>query len=159
MTDEKTKNSDEARTKKAGGYRGQRGADRVVNRVVEILPHPEVLESYNYVVEGSADVIIDMFEREQKHRHEWEMQSLRFHNFATVLGQILGFFVAVAAFASATMIGVYGSATIATFIWVFAMAMVVMAGLIWAYARNMGQRVLLDNSKIQAAPPVESQQG
>ena len=34
-------------------------------RTVELLPHPEVLESYNYVVDGSAKMILNMFEMEQ----------------------------------------------------------------------------------------------
>jgi len=128
---------------KTGGYRQpQGGRDRVQNRSVEMLPHPEVLESYNYVVEGSAKMILTMFETEQKHRHEWETQALRIHSFSTTLGQSLGFLIAVAVFVSATVIGIYGNATIAASIWVFGMAIVVMAGLVWAYAKSMGQRPL-----------------
>lgn len=127
---------------KTGGYRQQGNRDRVQNRTVEILPHPEVLESYNYVVDGSAKMILTMFEIEQKHRHEWERQALRIHSFSTVLGQVLGFLIATAVFVSATIIGIYGNTTIAAFIWVFGMAIVVMAGLVWAYAKSMGQRPL-----------------
>lgn len=127
---------------KTGGYRQQGGRERIQNRTVEILPHPEVLESYNYVVDGSAKMILTMFELEQKHRHEWESQAMRIHSFSTVLGQILGFFIAVAVFISATVIGIYGNTTMAAFIWVFGMSIVVMAGLVWAYAKSMGQRPL-----------------
>jgi len=133
----------EERPYKTGGYRQpQGGRDRVQNRSVEILPHPEVLESYNYVVDGSAKMILTMFEIEQKHRHEWETQALRIHSYSTILGQVLGFFIAVAVFISATLIGMYGNTTIAAFIWVFGMSIVVMAGLVWAYAKSMGQRPL-----------------
>ena len=131
----------EQRPYKTGGYR-QPGRDKMQNRTVEILPHPEVLESYNYVVEGSAKMILTMFELEQKHRHEWERQAIRIHSFSTILGQVLGFFIAVAVFASATIIGMYGNTTIAAAIWVFGMSIVVMAGLVWAYAKSMGQRPL-----------------
>ena len=66
-----TQASYEKRPIKTGGYRQpQSGRERVQNRTVEILPHPEVLESYNYVVDGSAKMILTMFETEQKHRHE-----------------------------------------------------------------------------------------
>lgn len=135
--------SDE-RPYRTGGYvRNRReGRDRPQHRVVEFLPHPDILESYNYVVEGSAKMILTMFEHEQKHRHEWERVSLRIYSFSSILGQLLGFFIAVAVFASATMIGIYGNTTIAAFIWVFGMAVVVMAGLVWAYAKSMGQRPL-----------------
>lgn len=127
---------------KTGGYRDNRPRERVQNRTVEILPHPEVLESYNYVVEGSAKMILTMFEMEQKHRHEWEKQALRIHSYSTIIGQVLGFLIAVSIFASATFIGVYGNTTIGAFIWVFGMSIVVMAGLVWAYAKSMGQRPL-----------------
>jgi uncharacterized membrane protein len=128
---------------KTGGYKDRPNQrERVQNRTVEILPHPEVLESYNYVVEGSAKMILSMFEMEQKHRHEWESLALNVHKFSSMLGQILGFLIAVAVFVSASVIGVYGNTTIAAFIWVFGMAIIVMAGLVWAYAKSMGQRPL-----------------
>ncbi len=127
---------------KTGGYKQPGQRERIQNRTVELLPHPEVLESYNYVVEGSAKMILTMFEIEQKHRHEWESQALSVHRFTTILGQILGFLIAVSIFVSATIIGIYGNTTIAAFIWVFGMAIVSMAGLVWAYAKSMGQRPL-----------------
>lgn len=133
----------EERPYRTGGYRQDKGnRDRVQNRTVEILPHPEVLESYNYVVEGSAKMILTMFEIEQRHRHEWETQALRVHSYSTILGQILGFLIAASVFASATVIGIFGDSGIAAFIWVFGMSIVVMAGLVWAYAKSMGQRPL-----------------
>lgn len=127
---------------KTGGYRQHNHRDKIQNRTVELLPHPEVLESYNYVVEGSAKTILTMFEIEQKHRHEWESQALRIHSISTIIGQCLGFLIAMAVFVSATIIGIYGDSTIGAFIWVFGMAIVVMAGLVWAYAKSMGQRPL-----------------
>lgn len=148
MENEPNKGADNAsyeqKPYKTGGYRQDGGAkrERIQNRTVEILPHPEVLESYNYVVEGSAKMILTMFEIEQKHRHEWEQQAIRIHSFSTILGQILGFLIAVAVFVSATVIGIYGNTMIAASIWVFGMSIIVMAGLVWAYAKSMGQRPL-----------------
>lgn len=132
----------EQRPYKTGGYRQSGNKERIQNRTVEMLPHPEILESYNYVVDGSAKMILTMFEIEQKHRHEWEIQAIRVHKFSTILGQVLGFLIAVSVFISATVIGVYGNTTIAAAIWVFGMSIVVMAGLVWAYAKSMGQRPL-----------------
>jgi len=157
----------EQRPYKTGGYRQQGQRDRVQNRTVEILPHPEVLESYNYVVDGSAKMILTMFEIEQKHRHEWENQAIRIHNTSTILGQVLGFFIAVAVFISATIIGIYGNTAIAAFIWVFGMAIIVMAGLVWAYAKSMGQRPLFARptmrthfrpQKERQEPPADAEQ-
>ena len=129
---------------KTGGYRDPKATarERVQNRTVEMLPHPEVLESYNYVVEGSAKIILTMFENEQKHRHEWELLALQVHKFSSMLGQTLGFLIAVAVFVSATFIGIHGNTAIAAFIWMFGMSIIVMAGLVWSYAKSMGQRPL-----------------
>lgn len=110
--------------------------------VSDALPNPEMLEAYDYIVEGSARMIIDMFAREQQHRHEWETRALKTHSFSTVLGQVLGFFIALSIFISATVIGIYGDKTTAALVWVFGMAIVVMAGLVWMYAKSMGQRPL-----------------
>lgn len=133
---------------KTGGYANQRahhGApmkEKQSARAVEFLPHPEVLESYNFIVEGSAKMILGMFENEQKHRHEWERISIKIYSYSTLLGQILGFFIALAVFISATVIGIHGDGTTAAMIWLFGMSIVVMAGLVWAYAKSMGQRPL-----------------
>ena len=140
---EKEKRTPDQRTYKTGGYRQpQGGRDRLVNRTVEILPHPEVLESYNYVVEGSAKMILTMFEIEQKHRHEWEIKALNIHSTSTIVGQVLGFLIAISVFVSASVIGIYGNTTVSAFIWIFGLSIVVMAGLVWAYAKSMGQRPL-----------------
>ncbi len=106
------------------------------------LPHPEILEGYDYVIEGSAERILNMFEREQKHRHDWESRALRVHSLSTILGQLLGFLIAVAVFGAAVVIGLYGDTNTAAFIWVFGLAIIVMAGLVWSYAKSMGQRPL-----------------
>jgi hypothetical protein len=110
---------------------------------VELLPHPEILEGYNYVVEGSAEVILRMFEAEQRHRQAWEDRALRSHTLSTMIGQVMGFLLVISIFISATLIGLYGNGTIAAFIWVFGMAIITMAGLVLVYVRSMGQRPLL----------------
>lgn len=106
------------------------------------LPHPEILEGYDYVIEGSAERILSMFEREQEHRHKWEERALRTHTISTILGQLLGFLIATSVFGAAMVIGLYGDTNTAAFIWVFGLAIVVMAGLVWTYAKSMGQRPL-----------------
>ncbi|MBY0355405.1 MAG: DUF2335 domain-containing protein, partial [Rickettsiales bacterium] len=100
------------------------------------------LEYYDDIVEGSAEKIIDMFEREQMHRHAWETRALRVHTLSTILGQILGFLIAISIFISAGVIGVYGDKALGATIWVFGMSIVVMAALVWSYAKTLGQRPL-----------------
>lgn len=142
MTEKTTHNNEDYIPKKTGGHYRNDKSERKQNRTVEILPDPEILESYDYVVDGSAKIILTMFEMEQKHRHEWETQALKIHGTSSLVGQLLGFFIAVSVFVSATVIGMYGNSTIAAAIWVFGMAIVTMAGLVWAYAKSMGQRPL-----------------
>lgn len=111
-------------------------------RAPEGLPSPEILEAYDTVLSGSATRIIDMFEREQMHRHQWEHRALRVHQVSTLLGQLLGFLIAMAIFGSASFIGINGNPTAAAFIWVFGMAIVTMAAVVWWYAKSLGQRPL-----------------
>lgn len=111
-------------------------------RTSEGLPTPEMLEAYDTVLAGSAGRIIEMFEREQAHRHQWEHRALRVHQISSLLGQCFGFLIAVTIFISAAVIGVLGNASIAAFIWVFGLAIVTMAAVIWWYAKSLGQRPL-----------------
>lgn len=111
-------------------------------KAVEMLPDPTILESYDYVVEGAAAQILLMFELEQKHRHNWEMQALRSYTISSIFGQVLGFIIAISVFGSAAIIGLYGDSAIASFVWVFGMSIIMMSGLVWTYAKSMGQRPL-----------------
>ena len=108
----------------------------------EGLPSPEILEAYDTVLKGSATQILEMFLKEQSHRHQWEHRALRVHQISTLLGQFLGFFIAIGIFTSATIIGMSGNPTAGAFIWVFGMAIVTMAAVVWWYAKSLGQRPL-----------------
>lgn len=121
---------------------GKFGKQQGSRRNPEGLPSPETLEAYDTVMKGSAERIVGMFEREQIHRHAWEVRALRVHQLSTILGQLLGFLIAVAIFVSASIIGMHGNPSIAAFIWVFGMAIVTMAAVVWWYAKSLGQRPL-----------------
>lgn len=112
------------------------------SRPIEMLPDPSILESYDYVVEGAAEQILEMFRLEQQHRHEWEKRALQSYTISSVLGQVLGFIIAISVFTSAAVIGLYGDSAIAAFVWVFGMSIIMMSGLVWTYAKSMGQRPL-----------------
>ncbi len=111
-------------------------------RAPEGLPSPEVIEAYDTVLPGSATRIIDMFEREQVHRHQWEHRALKVHQISTLLGQLFGFLIAIAIFVSAAVIATCGNATAGALIWVFGLAIVTMATVVWWYAKSLGQRPL-----------------
>ncbi len=120
-------------------------------RAPEGLPSPEHLEAYDEVLKGSASRIVEMFEREQKHRHQWETRALKVHQISTILGQVLGFLIALAIFVSASIVGLMGNASIAAFIWVFGMAIVTMSALVWWYAKSLGQRPLFARPTMRAS--------
>jgi len=122
--------------------RGQNFKKQGSRRSPEGLPSPETLEAYDTVMQGSAERIVGMFEREQIHRHEWEKRALRVHHYSTLLGQLLGFLIGISIFISASIIGMHGNPTTAAFVWVFGMAIVTMAAIVWWYAKSMGQRPL-----------------
>lgn len=134
----------------AGG-RGQNEPRQKPQRPQQVLPDPEVLEAYDYIVEGSAKEIIAMFKAEQTQRHQWENRALRIHMVSTVLGQLLGFLIAVGIFVSAAVIGMHGDATIGAFVWVFGLALVTMAALVWWYAKSLGQRPLFARPAMRAS--------
>lgn len=135
--------STENRAKRAAAYRkDNRNAANQKPKAVEMLPDPETLESYGYVVKGAPEQILRMFESEQKHRHDWEMQALKSYTISSIFGQVLGFIIAIAVFGSAAVIGLRGDSSIAAFIWVFGMSIIMMSGIVWTYAKSVGQRPL-----------------
>ena len=56
---------------------------------VASIPSPDVLHEYEIICEGSAQVIVDMANKEQKQRHHWENRSLYFSATSCMLGQLL----------------------------------------------------------------------
>jgi uncharacterized membrane protein len=80
------------------------------------LPDPEVLENYNYVVEGSAERILALLEEEQKHRHEWENRALRLHSSAHLLGVVAALLFSVFLIVGITVLGVSGKFSLAVIV-------------------------------------------
>lgn len=78
------------------------------------LPHPRHLEYFERTSSGAADRILSMAERQQSHRHAWEIRELRssivteriglFGGVAVAVGLIVG--AVICAYFGATAIGV-----------------------------------------------------
>jgi len=66
------------------------------------LPPPSILEGYNGVLDGGAERIMRLTEREQEHRHYMEKTAVTGHIRLDRRGQYLGFGVAIIALLSAT---------------------------------------------------------
>lgn len=95
------------------------------------LPPPNVLAGYNNVVPNAAERIVAMAESEQKHRHAVEAAAVNANIAAQerqiavaelqtkstyrsdLLGQVLGFLVAIICFALATFFGIRGNTAVA----------------------------------------------
>jgi uncharacterized membrane protein len=90
----------------------------VIRRVVERnysgpIPHPEHFAGYESVLPGAAGRIIEMAEAENAHRHQWEMQALRYEAFTNILGQVLGFLVSAGLIAAALYCAIIGERAVA----------------------------------------------
>ncbi len=96
-------------------------------RAADFLPDPEVLEAYNYVIEGSADKIIDMIEKEQIHRHELENRALSNQTAGLFFGQVLAALIALSLVVSVTVLGLNGLGELAAFIGFIGMCAMTMA--------------------------------
>lgn len=68
------------------------------------LPPPSILGEYNNVLEGSAERIMSLAEKEQQHRHYIEKKALNGHINLDRRGQYLGFSVATFALGCATFL-------------------------------------------------------
>ena len=75
------------------------------------LPPPDIMEGYNNIVPNAAERIITVFESEVKHRHDLEraqvddekQDRIRAHRLI-LLGQVMGFILAVAFIVSGTFL-------------------------------------------------------
>lgn len=56
----------------------------------DILPSSEILEKFEDAVPESVAQLIEMAQKEQKHRHNWQEQYLKSHNLSSRMGQVFG---------------------------------------------------------------------
>ena len=77
-------------------------------RARSFLPDPEVLENYNYVVEGSAERIIKLIEGEQQHRHKFELNQQKYVAAAQILGIFAVMLIAYALIGAVIYLGTNG---------------------------------------------------
>lgn len=75
------------------------------------IPHPDILESYNRILPGAAERILNMAEEEQKHRQYLEKTALQNDKDEAKLGQICAFLIGIVAIVAGTYAAINGSAT------------------------------------------------
>ncbi len=85
-------------------------------KAADFLPNPETLEAYDYVIEGSAKVILEMIEKEQRHRHSIEERALAIQSSGLFFGQVLAAIVALSVVVGTVLLGLNGEVTIAVFL-------------------------------------------
>ncbi len=77
------------------------------------LPPPTMYREYESALPGSAERILAMVEKEQKHRIMWETTALNASGQETKRGQWLGFAIAMACLGAAIFLAVSGHEVVA----------------------------------------------
>ena len=80
------------------------------------LPPPSLFGKYDEILPGSANRILEHFEREQHHRHGWENRALEFQNKGVSRGQYLGFTLGIAAIIGSVVCAYSGQTLVAIFV-------------------------------------------
>lgn len=86
--------------------RASRPADK--RRSHMILPPPSILENIEQVSPGSVAILMDMAEREQEHRHDWENRYLQEYIRTHKRGQLFGLVISLVVVASAFYLAMAG---------------------------------------------------
>lgn len=73
-------------------------------------------QQYEAVLEGSAERILSMAEKEQQHRIDWESKALKAASGETVCGQWLGFVVVIICLGSTVFLSAHGHQWVAAVI-------------------------------------------
>ena len=76
------------------------------SKVSSILPSPAMLESYEEVAPGIVDKLVNLVEKEQKHRHDLEEKSIKYkiiaaqykEVFEKTAGALIGIFILLISF-------------------------------------------------------------
>jgi uncharacterized membrane protein len=80
------------------------------------LPPPSMYQQYEAVLEGSAERILSMAEKEQLHRIDWERKALGSASDETERGQWLGFLVVIICLGSTVYLASHGHEWVAVVI-------------------------------------------
>jgi len=128
-------------------HRDQRS--RKPERPADFLPHPETLEAYDYVIEGSAERILQLIEKEQRHRHNLEQKALASQIAGYYLGQILAAAVALAVLSVVVMLTMNGQVMPAVFLGVAGIAGMATA---FVKGRHIAMLRFLQTTRFQNPP-------
>jgi uncharacterized membrane protein len=74
-----------------------------------ILPPPEILQAYEAIVHGSAERLLDVFEKLSVHRRSLETRAQEAQIADTRRGQIFGLVIGLAAIVSGSLTAIFGS--------------------------------------------------
>ena len=59
------------------------------------LPPPEILQEYERIMPGATKLLLEIGERQMKHRHEVENRDLTIYNLKSFAGLIFGFLIGI----------------------------------------------------------------
>ena len=80
------------------------------------LPPASLFGKYDEILPGSANRILEHFEREQHHRHGRENKALEFQNKGVSRGQYLGFILGISAIIGSVVCAYSGQTLVAIFV-------------------------------------------
>jgi len=83
-------------------HQNQVTATRIQSTFSGPLPPPSVLDHYNQIHPGSAEIIITLWQDQVRHRQELEKKAITADILQSWAGSIMGFIVAMTALASGT---------------------------------------------------------
>lgn len=105
-----------------------------------LLPPPSVLQAYESMSPGSVNRLLDMAEREQKHRHEWEKNQLKAQIKTHRLGQFFSLVSMAAIVFGAIHLTRLGNTQTASYIAIGGFVTLILCALISARLKRLTRR-------------------
>lgn len=156
-------NGDETKRPYYGRDRRE-GRDRRISRsgdkrrAYTLLPPPSILEEYERIAPGSVDQLLDMADREQEHRHQWEMQYLQEYVRTHQRGQLFGMVIALSLIGVAFYLVMAGEAGSAAIIAIVGFCSLAFASLASAIDRKFQHKPRYYALKEEAKTPVAEEE-
>lgn len=105
-----------------------------------ILPPPSIIQEYEYATEGAADRLLALAEAEQRRRHQWEDDYLKYYKKSLRIGQLLGTLVLLVAVVGVVVLALNGQENVATTLASFAFGTAILSNLMLSVKKRHPKR-------------------
>lgn len=142
---QRQRNERSSRSRHTGGGRNRQSRreknEVAAERVREILlPAADVIQEYEYALEGSGDRLLAMAESEQQHRQAWENHYLRSQIKSQRIGQLFGLAIAFATIAVVVSFANAGQEILATVFGTAVFIAMAVSGIVGSRLVNGGKK-------------------